>query len=89
MCIGVCFVFREKESDPSTLAVFSASFLFLLRTTFHLLLVYLNKHTHYFYFRCAAGYTGNPQLGQRCTVGNEVNGSFVLQSVDFKIMNNV
>uniref|UniRef100_A0A8D3BG34 Heparan sulfate proteoglycan 2 n=1 Tax=Scophthalmus maximus TaxID=52904 RepID=A0A8D3BG34_SCOMX len=26
--------------------------------------------------RCAAGYTGNPQLGQRCTVGNnEVNGN--------------
>ncbi|XP_040902816.1 basement membrane-specific heparan sulfate proteoglycan core protein isoform X8 [Toxotes jaculatrix] len=26
--------------------------------------------------RCAAGYTGNPQLGQKCTVGsNEVNGN--------------
>uniref|UniRef100_A0A3P8WN31 Heparan sulfate proteoglycan 2 n=1 Tax=Cynoglossus semilaevis TaxID=244447 RepID=A0A3P8WN31_CYNSE len=25
--------------------------------------------------KCAAGYTGNPQLGQRCTVGNEVNGN--------------
>uniref|UniRef100_A0A3B5AWQ0 Heparan sulfate proteoglycan 2 n=1 Tax=Stegastes partitus TaxID=144197 RepID=A0A3B5AWQ0_9TELE len=25
--------------------------------------------------RCAAGYTGNPLLGQRCSVGNELNGN--------------
>uniref|UniRef100_A0AAQ5ZDB4 Heparan sulfate proteoglycan 2 n=1 Tax=Amphiprion ocellaris TaxID=80972 RepID=A0AAQ5ZDB4_AMPOC len=25
--------------------------------------------------RCAAGYSGNPLLGQRCSVGNELNGS--------------
>lgn len=24
----------------------------------------------YFFLRCAPGYTGNPQLGQRCTQGN-------------------
>lgn len=69
-----------NSSNVSLHADFPASCLIVLWVKTCILFdwKYLLKHVVYFYFRCAPGYTGNPLLGQRCVVGNEVNGTLCI-----------
>uniref|UniRef100_A0A8C4GJP6 Heparan sulfate proteoglycan 2 n=1 Tax=Dicentrarchus labrax TaxID=13489 RepID=A0A8C4GJP6_DICLA len=55
---------------PGTTSQLPASLWFGVKTCILLDWKYLLKNIVYFYFRCAAGYTGNPLLGQRCSVGS-------------------